>query len=48
MASVNIEVKCLACGKPLNKEEQSGDFCKNCMYEYTNNWVSKLWQRKIY
>ncbi len=47
MASVNMVVKCMACGSPLRSEEQGGDYCLHCLYEYTDNWLVKLYSREF-
>ena len=47
MASVDRVVRCMACGSPLHPEEQGGDYCLHCLYEYTDNWLIKMYSREF-
>lgn len=34
--------KCVYCGKPIICESEN--ICKQCMYEYVDNWLSKMYK----
>lgn len=39
------KIKCLACGSSLKPEEHGGDFCLDCLYEFTDKWLVRLYSK---